>query len=633
MIQFFIKIANNWFGKVIFGFLLFGMVFVLGYGGLTEQGRRPDQAITVGDKALSMQQLDSIFRQETQKLSSMMGGQYISPKQAIEMGLLDNIIRQQVNEMVMTSIKDDLGLNASNQAVQKYVENNPAFADVTGKFDRNLFAAYLRQMRISESELAKKLQNELASRHLTHAVQGLSYAPPEMVKQAYAYQNEKRNVTALLVDPAKIKLQKQPSQEELREYYEAYTTDRFMTPEYRAFSYLHITPDSLVNIIKVSDEEVEAVLSDRKAQFETPEKRLVSQMFFNDEEKAKEILKKVTPDNFEKLALDELKQPKDVTDFGYVASTDLMEELAEPVFAASKNQVIGPIASANGFHLMLIRDIQKAQSLPLSEVREKIKKQLATEKAYGALEETVRHLEESLGEGKTLSETATELNLSLEKVAGTDIAGIQKNGRELSVSLASQDLLKNLFTLKIGESTPLFEVADGYIVAELTDIIPVGVKPFESVQTELIQIWTQEHQKDLLQQKADEIFKRVQNGDSLSTQGVFGNFKVIKDDAATRIQSQSLPLPVLKAVFNQKEGIEGLTQTQTDNSIYITLVKHISKPDFKKDKGGFNRVKDTVLEQTGSELLESLMGTYADQLGVSVNDSEIKKIFAVYETE
>ena len=632
MIKFFIKIANNWFGKVIFAFLLFGMVFVLGYGGLVEQGRRPDQAITVGDKALSMQQLDAVFRQETQKLSTMMGGQYISPKQAIEMGLLDNIVRQQTNEMIMHAIKDDLGLTASNQAVQKYVENNPAFADATGHFDRNLFMAYLRQMRTSEGELAKKLQDELASRHLAHAVQGLAYAPSEMVKQAYAYQNEKRDVTALLVDPAKIKLEKKPTDEELHEYYDAYTTDRFMTPEYRAFSYIHITPDTLIGTIKVSDAEVDAVLSERRAQFETPEKRLVSQMFYNDEESAKEMLKKVTPDNFEQLAADELQQTKDITDFGYVTSGDLMEELSEPVFAAQKNQVLGPIASPNGFHLMLVRDIQQAQSLPESEVREKIKKQLAGEKAYGVLEETVRRLEELLGEGKTLPEAATALNLSLKKVSGADLAGIQSNGQELPAHLAYRDLLQNLFTLKIGESTPLFEIANGYIVAELTDITPVGVKPFESVQKELIQIWTLDQQKDLLQQKADEIFKRAQKGDSLSAQAVFGNFKLIKDDSATRMQSQGLPLPVLKTIFNQTAGIKGLAQTTATNGIYITLVNRIIKPDFK-DKESFNKVKDTVMEQTGAELLESLMGTYADQMGVSINNSEIEKAFSVYKTE
>ena len=71
MIQFFIRIANNWVGKVIFGALLFGMVFVLGIGGLGNTVRSTDSAIVVGRKSVSMQQLDEQFKIERQKLSEL----------------------------------------------------------------------------------------------------------------------------------------------------------------------------------------------------------------------------------------------------------------------------------------------------------------------------------------------------------------------------------------------------------------------------------------------------------------------------------------------------------------------------------------------------------------------------------
>ena len=104
MIQFFIKIANSVIGKIIFVVLLLGMC--LGYGVLSRQSSFSGSVITVGGQSLSMQQLDKVFHQERQKLSALMGGQYISPKQALEMGLLNNIITQQKNEMILSEIKD-----------------------------------------------------------------------------------------------------------------------------------------------------------------------------------------------------------------------------------------------------------------------------------------------------------------------------------------------------------------------------------------------------------------------------------------------------------------------------------------------------------------------------------------------
>ena len=557
MIQFFIKMANSFIGKTIFLVIFLGMVFVLGIGGITEMNRAPDNAIQVGRTKLTMGQLDELFKQETRKLSAMMAGQFISPAQAIKMGLLDSVIRQQTNEMVMQGIKKELGLSASNASVQKYVERNPAFADVTGKFDRNLFLAYLRQSGLSEQGLAHKLQDELASQHLTNAIQGIAYAPNLMSKFIYKYQNEKRNVTALHIETDKIVINNKPTEEELKTYYEAYISDRFMTPEYRSYSYLRLTPEMMRSRVHVSDAEIDLVYEERKGQFEVPEKRLVSQMYFKDEESARALLDGLGSENFEQVASDKLGQKKEDTDFGYVARNELMPELSEPVFAAKKNQVIGPIESMTGWHLLLVRDIQKAENQPVAKVRSEIKKQLTDTKIFDKRDEVVRQLEEILGEGKTLKDASNMLNLNIEHIYGIDITGTLKDGRKLDADIATQELLQSLFVLNNGESTPLFEGQNAVVVAELTDIVPVGVKPFETVRSELISLWTAEKQKEKLQETVDTIVNRVQKGHSLQAQGTFSKFKVIQDNSLTRASVEKLPLNVLKNVFKQKTPLVG----------------------------------------------------------------------------
>ena len=631
MIQFFIKIANNVIGKIIFVALLLGMC--LGYGVLSRQSSFSGGVINVGGQSLSLKQLDTVFRKETQKLSSLMGGQYISPKQALEMGLLNNIITQQKNEMILSEIKDELGLTATNAAVQKYVENNPAFADVNGKFDRNLFLAYLRQNRMSESELASKLRGELSTRHLVHAVQGVAYAPEVMVEQAYNYSNETRQVIGLFIETDKIRLDKEPTEEDLRGYYEAYATERFMTPEYRAFSYLLLTPDALLGHVQVSESDVDAVYEERKSQFETPEKRLVSQMYFKDEESANQMKSRATPDNFDELAATELKQTPDITNFGYVTANGLTEELSEAVFKATPKTVIGPVATQNGFHLILVKEVQAAQQQPVTAVRDQIKKQLAQEKVYDKMEGMTRRLEDILGEGKSLSDAAKELKLPLQKVPAASIAGIRPNGQELTGDVANTELLQNLFTLKVGESTPVFESGKGVVVAELLEIIPVGTKSFEEVRPELAQIWTRDQQKEKLKPLADTIIERVRNGSSLSAQATFNNFQLIQDSKLTRLQGGNLPMPVVQAVFNQKQGVEGLTQTPTEKGIYITQLNYVSHPAMDKDKAGTKEITDNTQALIGAELLSDVVGSYAADIGVSVNEQEIDRAFSVYKNE
>ena len=631
MIQFFIKIAGNIIGKIIFVVLSVGMC--LGYGILSRQANFSGGVITVGGKSLSAQQLDSVFRQETQKLSTLMGGQYISPKQAIEMGLLANIVIQQKNEMLLSEIKDDLGLTATTAAVQKYVENNPAFADVTGKFDRNLFMAYLRQNRMSESELAAKLRDELSTRHLAHAVQGLSYAPMVMLEQAYRHQNETRQIIALFVETDKIRPDKAPTEEDLKEYYEVFANDRFVTPEYRGFNYLRLAPDVVLNRMTVSESDIDAVYNERKNQFETPEKRLLSQMFFKDQESANQMKARATADNFDTLAQDELKQTPDMTNFGYVSQNDLAEDLADAVFKATPKTVIGPVATQNGYHLLLVKDIRAAEKAPVQTVRAQIKNQLAQEKVYEEMETLTRRLEDILGEGKSLSDAAKELNLPLQKVSGADIAGVQQNGRELTGDVANTEMLQNLFTLKIGESTPIFESGKGIIVAELTEIIPVSTKPFEAVRSELVKIWTTEQQKEKLTALADTIVGRVKGGSTLSAQAKFHNFDLIQDSNLTRGQSNKLPMPVIQSIFKQSTGVEGITQIPTEKGIYITQVNYISYPDINKDMNNLKETTDNTRALIGAELLSDVVGAYAADIGVSVNEKEIDRVFSVYKNE
>ncbi|MDY6407397.1 MAG: peptidyl-prolyl cis-trans isomerase [Pseudomonadota bacterium] len=630
MIQFFIKIVNSWVGRLIFGFLLFGMLFGLGYMGFSQRDNFTGQVIIVGERAISIQELERVFRSETQKLSGLMGGQYISPRQAIEMGLLDNIVLQQKNEMVFDGVKDALGLTATNAAVQKYVENNPAFADVTGQFDRNLFMAYLRQNQVSEAELATKLKNELATRHLTHAIEGLSYAPDSVVEQAYRHQHEKRQVFALFIETDRIQLDKAPSNQDLKDYYEAFAADQFMTPEYRVFSYIRLMPDDLLKRIEVSETDIDLAYAERKSQFETPEKRLVSQMFFKDEETINDIKDRITPDNFETLATDELGQTPDVTNFGYVSYNEISEELSDAVFKANRGEIIGPIATANGYHLLLVKDIKAGQKTPTEVARKQIRDQLAHERIYDETENLTRQLEEILGEGKSLSDAATELKLTLHKNVVTDITGLNQEGKGLTGDLANPDLIQNLFALRVGESTPIFDTDKGIIVAELSEIIPVQSKPFETVRSELKNLWVRDQQKEKLQSVADALFRRIQEGSSLLAQGKLNNFSVIEESELMRGQTSKLPIAVVQSVFKQAQGLTGLTQIPTEKGIYITQVNYVYRPSSQKDPTGVQEIAENIKAMTGAELLSGVIGSYAEKMHVFVNEPEIKKAFSTY---
>ena len=629
MIQFFIKMANGLVGKIIFGALFLGMLFVLGYSGLTNQNYFASDAIRVGKQRLSIRQLDFFFQEENKRLSSMTNT-YVSPKQAIEVGLLDKLIQQKTNEMILSEVKSNLGLIASNAAVRQYIERNPAFHDVSGHYDRRLLVAYMRQMGMGEREFAHNLQEQLSTNHLTDTLKGMAYAPTDLVEVMYRYQNETRDVDSLFVETKKIKIDQQPTQKNLQDYYELYASDLFTTPEYRSFKYVDVTPEVLAASIQVSDEELQPLLETAREQYTVPEKRRISQMLFADEETARDVLKKTTAANFLKIAEDTLNQKPDITDFGFVAYNGLVEELAEAAFNAPVGKVIGPVESPTGWHLLLVTGIQEGKVPSEKELISIVKKQLQNEKGYAILETTMRQLDSLLGEGKTLEEAAKELSLPVKEMAAADISGVRKNGKVIPETVANRDMLKDLFTLKVGEATMLYDNGNGFIVAELTEVIPAGVKPFEEIKKDLTELWIADRQKEQLQSVVDNLLNRIEKGADIRTVSVSTGYSLIQLKALKRIDVNNLPLSVVQTIFEQKVGPENVETVSTENGVYITVLNQVNSPVSRNDKDGLKNVQEAVKMLSAEELTENMLAGFATDLGVIINRNAIDKAFAVY---
>ena len=632
MIQGFSNFSKGWGAKIILGLLTLSMIVVWGLGGFLNTnvyGQKP--AIEVGSDTVSIPELMNAFNAEKDRIARMMGGRYLSNKEALELGLLDQVIQQQIMERVQDQMFEELGLTASNEAVRKYVERHPAFADALGNFDKNMFYAYLSQMQLNETLLAHKLQKELAAQHLANTIQELGYAPDLLTRLAYQYQNEKRDVEFAVIRPADLIVTAKPSTEKLREYYDAYADD-LMQPEIRALSVVVLTPEMMTDRVVVSDEEIDAVFADKKAQFTIPEKRRLLQMRVDSEEQANALMQGLTPANFEQTAMNKAGQTKEQTNFGEATKAGVLEELADPIFTAKKGSIVGPVESSLGWHIFLVQDITPAVVPDDAKIRADIQKQLANDKVYDAMYELSRRLEDILGAGDSLEWAIKELKLPVQKIK-TDVSGKDVNGKELPDHLKNVMLLQEAFSLDKGGVSTLVENGSGYILAQVDDITPAHQKPFESVQKELTDLWVAEQQNEQINETVDKILNRVQAGHSLKTQGVFGNFKVQDAIGLTRGKSNPLPRDVVDFVFHQPAGLKNAAIWPTQGGFVIAVVKQIHAANPDKDPVGLGAMAQNMQVLTGDTMTQSVIAAYADQFGVKVNEKEITQAFSGFAKE
>ncbi len=628
MITFFNNLAKSWVAKGILLILTLSMIVFWGLGGLTNMSMDNGEAVKVGNTSISVGELNNAFEQARQKYMKMTGGQYISPQEALKNGFLEAAIQEQIAEKVRMEIADNLGLMASNEAVQKYVERNPIFHDATGKFDKNLFYAYLMQAGMSETQLAKELQKELSFKHLTLTIQELGYNPQNLVQLAYKFKNEQRAVTGLKAFYNKVVLDEQPTDEDLKTYYEAYAED-LMLPEFRHLTVVRLTPAMMIDRIQIDEATINEAYEAQKAKYVQPEERDLAQMHFETEDAAKTALDGLTAENFNQRASEVLGQTDDVTNFGFTPKNQLMEELADPVFQAAQGAIVGPVQSPMGWHLFLIKGIKAEQSTPVDTAKAEIKKALAMDGAYEQMEDVARQLEDALGEGKPLNEAAKIVQLETLDIPAVDMAG--QTPAEQPIALLNSELMQNVFILQKGEASALIKHEDGYIIAEVADIQPVSQKPFETVKDELTTIWKTEKQKEKLETLVDSIMERTAAGNKLEAQGVISNFEVVKEPTLTRTEAGQFDTATLQTIFAQKKGVENVAKTATHNGYEITVVEAVTVPDATQDKVDFAILAQTMKALTGENMTAELFESYSKELGVHVNEKSIQKVFSIYQ--
>ena len=136
-----------------------------------------------------------------------------------------------------------------------------------------------------------------------------------------------------------------------------------------------------------SDEEVRKYYEKNKvAQFTTPEQVCVRHILFNKDQKQKaEDVKKQLENggDFAKLAKEDSQDPGSAAkggDLGCLGKGETVPDFEEAAFGAEQDEIVGPVQTQFGYHVLEVTEAKPKQTRPLSEVESQIRSQLSTEK-------------------------------------------------------------------------------------------------------------------------------------------------------------------------------------------------------------------------------------------------------------
>ena len=144
--------------------------------------------------------------------------------------------------------------------------------------------------------------------------------------------------------------------------------------------------ERVVGDAEASQEEVEKFYEENKAsQFTTPEQRCARHILFNKDQKAKAEEVKEQLQNggdFAELAKEYSQDPGSAEnggDLGCLSQGETVPNFEDALFNAKEGEVVGPVETEFGYHVIQVTDIKQQSTQPLSEVEDQIREQLATD--------------------------------------------------------------------------------------------------------------------------------------------------------------------------------------------------------------------------------------------------------------
>jgi len=514
------------------------------------------------------------------------------------------------------------GLGVDDNTLRKTVSEIPAFRNQLNMFDKTQYLRALGQMGLSEKQFLGLEKNDLARNQLIQLVIGGTEAPIAMAAPLYRHDAEKRVAEYVVFAADKVTNVPAPDAAQLQKYYDAHKS-QFQQPELRAITALVVHGSDLAATIRIPDSDVEKAYQARLGEYQTPEKRHVIQALFPDQDKAQAFFDKA------KGAKDFMAAAKeagvDATDMGTIGKSELpLAELTDSAFGDATG-VIGPVQSTLGWHVLQVSVVSKGSTKPLAEVKNDIVAALIKDEVTNRLYTLSTKLEDSIGGGNDIEETAKSIGVKAVKIDAVDERGRDAAGRQIESPAVIPPVIATAFQTVSGGTSEVNPLPgnDGYYVLHVDKVTPASLKPLESIQPQVAAAWTAEQKVEIAKKQAEAAAERVKKGEPLSA--LAGSLKVETTRPFLRKGGPQVPPALVAEMFNQP-AIGGVAVVSNGQDTLVARLKEIQAAD--PEGAGFEGARNEVSQAMSEDLMQEYIAALKKEIGASVNMSAITQQFA-----
>ena len=563
--------------------------------------------------------------------------------QGVDPAILDNpevrynLVQQMVRERLVEKRGVDLHFRVSNSDVFDRIAADPRFQE-GGRFSLELYKSLLRNAGVSEPAFEESIRRQIAAERIVDPISRGSVVPQAAAIAFVNLAEQQREAEYATIDLDAFLKDVKVDEAQEKAYYDA-NTAAFKTPEEAKFEYVVLTQDALLAQVAVTPEEVKAQYDSAAKTYRQEEQRQAAHILIAVKPDASEADKaaakksaeeiaaqaKASPAKFADLAKQRSQDPGSAPQGGDLGSNPrgtMVKAFDDAVFSMKPGEIVGPVQSEFGYHVIKLNGITPERVRPFEEVKAQIETDLKRQKVGQKFASAADQFQNLVYEqADSLAPVAKALGLTIQTSPLVTRAQAQQ------IAMGSAKLVQALFSpesVAAKRNTDAIEIGNGSMMAaRIIEYKPSVVRPFAEVKAEI--------NKQLVQQAASELAKKA------------GREKLALLEAGKTDKEVGLTFskPVLLMRNRPQAGFttEGVTRIfQADPAklpAYIgapsdsggfaiyRLVKVISPTDVDQAKVAAARAR--IGELQNRELFEAYVNTLKDKAKVVINQANLEK--------
>ncbi|HEX2802546.1 MAG TPA: peptidyl-prolyl cis-trans isomerase [Sphingomicrobium sp.] len=634
MLKSFRRASKSTIGTAVIAFI--GILILIGFAGADMQsvglggsGLSADTLAKVGSLEVTDRDMDSAMQQ---RLAQVRQENPEADYSALA-GDFEPLLQDMIAQRALQEFARKHGLVLSKRLIDAEIANIPGVKGLAGEVSTEAYQAFLARQRLTDQEVRELISGNLLERLLV--IPGVTDARvPVGVATPYASMLlEERQGQVAIIPAAPFTAGLNPTDSQLQQYYNA-NRARYMVPEQRVLKIARIGPEQVANIT-ASPQEVEAYYKANQQVYGAKDIRTISQALVPDQKVAAAIAQRARSgqslvDAAKPAGLgaaDVQLGPQTRQQFGEVVGSKVMAA----AFGAKAGEIVGPIQSDLGWHVIKIEAAETRPGKSLAEARDEIANRITTEKRENALADIVNGIQDSIDDkGSSFDEAAKAAGLTVTTTPRITAGGTSLGNSGYAFPTELEPALKSGFELAPTDEPVVDQLAEGkgFALVSPAEVIPAAPPPLASIRDRVRDDWIQGRALQKAKQVADAIAAKAAGkgslADALKQAGV--PLPPPQPMRARRIQlsqmGEKVPAP-LRALFSSTQGKTPVGPDPDGRGYFVVKVDKVIPGNALNQPALIAQVQNEFAEPMAQEYARQFLSAVKQSMGVQRNEAAI----------